>query len=372
MRFAMLGDHPDAWAIARALTADGRHQLHAYFGSRPQSELRTDWPRTAVLEDLEELLADPAIEAVIVAGKPGERLDQLRRVLQSERPAFCVHPVDDKPDGAYEINMLQGDVHQVVVPLLPLAVNHTVAELADSLDQAGTPRLIELDYRTPGEPLFDANGAMTGPHFPGWEILRRLGGAVAEVQAFAREETVRLGEPVTVQGRFESGGLFRAAYLPGQLETQIRVTVHRSKGETGTAAIHVTDADWLMLVERFETAVARLRASPRAAPGAGPAPDAGRPPTWLDEIRAAELDDAARRGIERRRAVTLEYQTVNEEVAFKGTMTLVGCGLIWSIPVLLFLSVWFPYVGWLIVPVLFGFLLLQLLRWLVPMPPRGD
>ena len=113
--------------------------------------------------------------------------------------------------------------------------------------------------------------------------------------------------------------------------------------------------------------------SPRAAPAAGlGAPTQSRSPaagpTWLDEIRAAELDDAARRSIERRRAVTLEYQTVNEDVGFKGTMTLVGCGLLWAIPVLLLASVWLPHVGWLIVPVLFGFLLLQLLRWFVPVP----
>ena len=49
-------------------------------------------------------------------------------------------------------------------------------------------------------------------------------------------------------------------------------------------------------------------------------------------------------------------------------MTLIGCGLLWLIPAVLVLSVWLPYVGWLIIPVLFGFLLLQLLRWFVPGP----
>src|SRR5437870_3731266 len=113
MRFALLGDHADGRAIARALIASGRHRLHAYFGSRTEADTRLEWPQISVLTDLEELLADPAVEAIVVAGKPAERLDQLRRVLQSERSAFCVHPVDTKPDGAYEINMLQGDTHQV-------------------------------------------------------------------------------------------------------------------------------------------------------------------------------------------------------------------------------------------------------------------
>jgi predicted dehydrogenase len=346
MRFAILGNHPDGLSAARALAASSRHQV---LDGRDQ--------------DLEEILADPAVEAVIVAGKPGERLDQLRRVLQSERSAFCVHPVDDSPDGAYEINMLQGDTHQVVVPLLPLAVNRAVVVFAEKLQ---SPRLIELEYRATAEPLFDGE---SGPHFPGWEVLRRLGGAVAEVQAFAREESVNRGEPVTVQGRFESGTLFRAAYLPDQREPRIRITAHGPDGELTSDPIQIGNDDWARLVERFEVAVARLRVTPRAAPGAGPAADSGDAPTWFDEIRAAELDDAARRSIERRRAVALEYQTVSEDVGFKGTMTLIGCGLLWAIPLLLLISVWLPYVGWLIIPVLLGFLLLQLLRWFVPLPP---
>ena len=325
----------------------------------------------AVTEDLEEVLADPAVEGVIVAGGPGERLDQLRRVLQSERPSFCVHPVDPTPDGAYEINMLQGDTHQVVVPILPLFVNRQVTELAEKLGTQGPARLIELDWRTREEPLFSEENEAE-PHFPGWEILRRMGGTIAEVQAFAREENVRRGEPVTIQGRFESGTLFRAAFLPDQPDEMQRLTVIGPDGQSVAAPVVVSSDDYGRLVERFEAGVNRLRVTARAAPGAGPAPAGVDGPTWLDEIRAAELDDAARRSIERRRVIALDYQEASEDVGFKGTMTLVGCALLWLVPVLLIISVRLPYVGWLIVPVLFGFLLLQLLRWFVPIPPAPD
>ena len=43
-------------------------------------------------------------------------------------------------------------------------------------------------------------------------------------------------------------------------------------------------------------------------------------------------------------------------------MTLVGCALLWLIPVVLLLSAWAPWLGWLIVPVLLAFLALQFLK----------
>jgi hypothetical protein len=102
------------------------------------------------------------------------------------------------------------------------------------------------------------------------------------------------------------------------------------------------------LVERFETAVA------------------GKTPTWLDAVRGAELDDAVRRSVERRRTSVLEYQEASEETGFKGTMTLVGCGLIWAIILFVVLSFWLPKVGWLIVPLLVIFLGMQFLRYIIP------
>ena len=66
----------------------------------------------------------------------------------------------------------------------------------------------------------------------------------------------------------------------------------------------------------------------------------------------------------------MEYQEASEEVGFKGTMTLVGCGVVWIVILLLILSRWVPMVGWLIVPLLVVFLGLQLLRYAMPAKKR--
>src|SRR5438034_997378 len=103
MRFALVGDHPDGLAAARALAASGRHALAIYSGPAAGLAILARYglqPRR--LGDVEEALADPAIEAVIVAGAPSQRAAQLRRALQSERHVLCVHPVDPSPDLGYE------------------------------------------------------------------------------------------------------------------------------------------------------------------------------------------------------------------------------------------------------------------------------
>src|SRR5215467_6456482 len=118
MRFALLGTHPDGIDMACALVETGRHELTAYTSAGPVAEavLRRWGPGARRLHDLEDLLADPAIEAVIVAGTPDNRPVQLRRALQSERHVLCAHPAVAVPDGAYEAARFQNDTGRVLLP----------------------------------------------------------------------------------------------------------------------------------------------------------------------------------------------------------------------------------------------------------------
>src|SRR4051794_18164934 len=111
MRFALLGTHPDGIDMACALAEGGRHEIVAYTSAEPLPEpvLRRWGPHAQRLHDLEDLLADPAVEAVIVAGTPANRAVQLRRAMQSERHVLCAYPPDAVPDGAYEAAMIRKD-----------------------------------------------------------------------------------------------------------------------------------------------------------------------------------------------------------------------------------------------------------------------
>ena len=230
MRFAILGNHPDGLALAAALADSGRHQVVAYTAPLPAEELRRWGAGAKLVADLEEVLADPDVEAVLVAGRPVNRATQLRRALQSERPVLCVHPADHTPDTAYEAAMIQRDTHQVLLPLLPEALHPAVVRLAE-LCRAGLGgiKLVEAERGSPGAVLVAEDGGAK-PALPGWDVLRRLGGEVAEVTAFAEREELTPEAPVFLSGRFEQGGLFRASYLPRQSETRWRLTVTGAAG----------------------------------------------------------------------------------------------------------------------------------------------
>ena len=414
MRFALLGDHPDGLDMARALVETGRHELAVYSGPRGGAEsLRRGNLRFQEVPDLEEVLADPAVEMVVVAGSPGQRPEQLRRALQSEHHVLCVQPVDITPDTGYEAAMIQGDTRQMLLPLLPEVLHPGTQRLAELAGQGktspaagiGTLRLIEVERWSTDRVLSEAGSRRQKAALPGWDVLRSLGGEIAKVSALSSREEINPEEPLLLSGRFEQGGLFQVSFLSSQYESRWRLSLVGSFGRADLVfpqgwpgPAHLTwpgDAGdpceegfeawnpWPALVEVFEGALSdapangRLRVSPRPAARAGStAFQTGAPrattveePTpflprlrWQDAVRSLELDDAARRSAEKRRASTMDYQEFTEEASFKGTMTLLGCSLLWGSLILLILANWVPWTGWLIAPLFGLFLILQVLR----------
>jgi predicted dehydrogenase len=412
MRFALLGDHPDGLDMARALVESGRHELAVYCGPAAGAEYLRRW--TAGYKrvgDMEEVLADPAIAAVIVAGRTADRSEQLRRALQSERHVLCVQPFDTTLDAAYEAAMIQGDTRQVLLPLLPEGFHPGIDRLAGLARSPsaglGTVRLIQMERWAPDPVVSRSAGKKQKPALPGWDVLRVLGGEIAEVFAFASQEQLDPQEPLLLAGRFEGGGLFQAAFLSGQQEAYWRLSAIGSYGRAdlvfpqgwpGPARLAWRDEagelheqtwepwnPWPALVEEFEQAVAAGAGVPgrearSAERGARSAERGARSAlqsavsaklTWQDAVRQLELDDAARRSVERRRASALDYQEASEEAGFKGTMTLFGCGLLWGSLILLILSRWVPWAGWLIAPLFALFLVMQVLRWVARKPKGG-
>ncbi len=404
MRFALLGDHPDGLGAARALAASGRHAVATYSGpAAGLSVLERDGLQPERVGDLEEVLADPLIEAVIVAGGAAQRPGQLQRALQSERHVLCVHPVDPSADIAYEADLLRNDCQRVLLPLVPEALHPGVQRLADIRHglrglaaELSMPRghscLLEWQRWSSAECLLDAEQPELQPGVPGWDVLRLIGGEIAEVFALADADYLDPDEPLILSGRFVHGGLWKTTLLPHQCQPYWRLSLVGAgggaelvfpQGFPGPARLTYVDETgqerteewpalhpWAAVVDVFDAAVDDWRGRRRllvpGATGTACLTSQSSRLGWLDAIRALELDDAARRSVERRRAYNLDFQEATEEASFKGTMTLVGCGLLWLSLLLLILSMWISWLGWFILPAFGVFLVLQVFRWVVP------
>jgi len=405
MQFALLGDHPDGLGMAAALVASGRHHFLAYSG--PVSglpALHRFQPAPRIVGDLEEVLADSDIEAVIVAVGSSLRAAYLRRALQSEHHVLCVHPADPSPDVAYEAALIQGDTGRVLLPLLPMTFHPGIARLADLSRQwpfvpvnpplaqssLGGTRLLELEIWGTEEIVLGTDGLRNRPGLPGWDVLRFVGGEISEVFLLSSAAALAAGQTCLVSGRFQNGGLYQATYLPNQASAQLRLalvtttgraTLHFSEGWPGPSLLSFADEQgvnrveqweafhpWMRIVERFEEAVLETTMK-RQGPGK-PAEESLTKPTprlgWLDELRGLELNEAVRRSAERGRSNTLDLQEATEEASFKGTMTLLGCSLIWLSLIVLILATWIPWLAWLILPVFGVFLIMQVVRLILP------
>lgn len=301
--------------------------------------------------------------------------------------------------------MIQGDTGCILLPILPDVLHPALVRFAELVRETEGPvgglRLLEVEHAAVGEFLLEPQDIHTKWSLPGWDRLRALGGEILEVSALSPQEDLEPGQPLLISGVFESGTMFQETFLPFAPQPRWRavatgergraellfplgwdgpsfLTWRQTAGELHEVAFPVADP-WPALVEVFEAASRKdamaqsdqeLENSAPSTLGAFASLREPPAPTWQDAIRCLELDDAACRSVSRRRSSTLEYPEASEEVGFKGTMTMIGCGLLWVILVLLILSRWVPWLGWFIIPVLVVFIALQGLRWIVRRRPE--
>jgi myo-inositol 2-dehydrogenase/D-chiro-inositol 1-dehydrogenase len=107
-------------------------------------------------------------------------------------------------------------------------------------------------------------------------------------------------------------------------------------------------------------------------------------PNWVDCCRAVELTETIDRSLKKGRTIELHYEDYSEQGTFKGTMTSLGCGLLFAALVIMVLAAlagnlvrWFPFLQPLprhwatILLALFGlFLALQSLRLVFAKPDQ--
>ena len=261
MRFALLGDHPDGLAFARALSSiPVAHDLVAYTSSHAflggsgfvgvrshHSARPTRCARLRKTADLEEILADPAIEAIIVAGPLSDRPALLRRALRFERHVLCVHPLDRTPGQLTRPALIRQDVKCVLVPLLPEALHPAVrpacrvprrglGERYTCRAEIGSFQLLEIERGRNGRsPMPPRRGGVK-------PVLSRAGrfcgGSAArswKCRPSARRKKRHLARRSCSPAVLSAAACFRQTLLPNQ--SVERLSLHRVRQDAGRAEL---------------------------------------------------------------------------------------------------------------------------------------
>lgn len=376
MHALILGDGERERAWAAWFAARPEHHLEALY---PDS-WRTGFPDVRITADLDEALAAPGIDLVVVGGPIPERAEALRRAAAVGFAAICLHPPGDDSEPYYQVALSRQETGAVVIPDLPLRLHPGVVRMREAIrsGELGTFRGIRHECRAGVETelprrvfpgvvdvvrsllgeieALTASGDPPGEH-PDLELVVQLRAAEGRRAEVRIESGVAGPSRLTLNG---SSGSLTLEYEPAFREPGSLVRRGLSPGREENIPLGAWDPR-----------EAVMRTLSAALEPSGETASAVLGPTLNDGTRAMELSEAVVRSLRRSRTIDLHYEAISEEASFKSVMASTGCTILLGILVLLPLSLagpalgmnWTIYLAWIIPPVLVVFAVLQFLRF---------
>lgn len=314
MRIGVFCDDPRARGLIQRLAETGAHELS--FGPRdvPLNELA---PR-----DWDQLLLDPALDAVLLGGGAAQAVAAARRLIELDKPVLLWPQAALGLMGAYELSLLLEERPAVFVP----AFLHRWQSFDELRAQAPQVQYVELQ-RT----LSAAGGELDAAQVAEF-LLSDLDLIAWQFGRYTRVTALRSGggdqrlrtQTVTLAGERVPEVLWTAQ--PGA-EHGATLTVHtpagamryRWRADRGWRLEALASAPEAGAPVEVDVAQAFARLMRRVA---GSAPD------WSAAVTAYELLDAVDQSLERRRTVEVHREPVSERVIFKSQMAAWGCGLL--------------------------------------------
>jgi predicted dehydrogenase len=373
MNVLILGDGEEELAWARWLLERPEHRLDAaYPGFADASMAGIPAPR-----DLDDALARPGLNAVIVGGPIESRGESLRRAAAEGFAIICLHPPGPDSEAYYQVALSREETGAAIVPDLPMRLHPGVRALRQAIPagEIGTFRGLRMETPSP-----EPHESLVRVAFPG--AIDAVRAIVGEVDALTAT-----GDPAGDDPDHELVVHLRAAG-PRSAEVRIR------SGTSGPARLTLLGSIGSMTLEidpmhLQEARLFRHVGSPDPQPIELPPWDPheaifavltgsiGRheggdmpSPSLLDGTRAMEVTEAVARSLRRGRTVELHYESISEDATFKSVMTSTGCMVFIAALILLPLSMagpplgmpWTLYIPYLILPALVLFVAMQTLR----------
>ncbi len=355
MKLALIGIDEATLALAAAAEESATHRIVLVCDVEPadwqrlQQQLGHAPPRTG----WEDLLHAAPVDAAIVARATDQevRSEQLRKLTQAGVPLLVSHPAVDSMLVYYELDMIRRESQGVLLPDMPWRLHPGVRQLAAIVEQ-GTASPIGAV----GQAMFERwllardQTAVLRQFTCDVDLIRATCGDVTRLAALGApdqpETYANLGAQMTVA----DGPAVRWSVGPVDDAAGARLTVI---GARGKAILHMPAAapsplmgegrgEGWRLELRSEGALEEMKAfanwnGPPETLAALQAAVEGEHDerAWLDAARSVELAEAVERSLKRGRAVDLHNEDFTDIGTFKGTMTSLGCGLLFGMLFLL-------------------------------------
>ena len=348
MLLALLGTDSDSLALAAAAIGEG-HQIVWLGDVRPEDAdlVRNVLPGLTDRAAQWELVLDRGTADAVIVGRGTStaelRAEQLKRLAAEAAPTLAVHPACDSVLPYYEIDMTRRETGSVVRHYNPVADHPVYAEmiawvrdghptigpihqvtcerrLADN-SRASVERALACDV----EPLCAIAGdirrtSAVGPNihqasFASLQVQMIGAGPASARWSVSSSGGAEAGMVLTLVGERGTVSLFApespdtAPPQPWKLETV-------GAGERQTEELEPFDAPRIA-IQQLEQAVAETDGERRHDWS-----------TWDTATRDMEIVDAIELSLEKGRMIDVHKQQLTEQLAFRGTMSAIGCGLL--------------------------------------------
>lgn len=336
MKFALLGADLDSLRLAEAALAEG-HEIVWLGDLGDNGSIAPTLAGGDRADDWEDLLDDESAAAIIIGrGAAAEELRarQLQELARLGRPALVTHPIVSSLLTYFEVDMARTESGAVLQHFNPLLTSFAVDQLADWV-RDGHPELGRIEQVVCTRRLDNrSRGRVTWHFVRDVELLDRVAGRLNRIAAHAGAApgeadysalSVQLLGPSEVPVRWAveppaaaEGAVLTLIFQRGRetLEFNDRDGFDPELTHDRSPTTAVDDASTtpaVLAVRRFTEAV--IEKQPTSS-------------TWPSALHAMELGDSIEISLRRGRMIDVHDQQLTEQMAFKGTMAAVGCGLL--------------------------------------------
>lgn len=344
MKIALLGIDPESLVLLEAAERAG-HSI-AWCGD-PSDKIDDAHLALSDPDEFRDLFDQHVVDVVIVGvGSQSEevRVEQIKELAKSGQTLLLLHPVTSSVLAYHEIDLARTESEAIVRVYNPLAAAPAAEILrrwvAEADDRVGPIEQIVAERR-----LVDRSRPMVLWHFArDVQLLGHLAGRFDRLGSHGIDADDLAYGALAVQLAGPSRVPVRWSVAPGDSCATLQVALLGERGRiVAEFDEHDRPASCEIIVEGAATSLPLEAGDPAAATLAelAAARANGVPESnFSAALEAMELTDTIEISLRRGRMIDVHHQQLTEQLAFKGTMSALGCGALLVLPPVLLIVGW--------------------------------